>query len=209
MQSFCIFDTEYMTFPNALSTGWNDSGQHKEIIQIAAAIVTPGQPWETFPTFNVLVKPVLNRLNAHTTQITGITQEQMDADGMATATAMARFAAFVGDHKAFSNGMDINKIAETCGLQGVHMPLAVRNFGSLRAALYEALDEVRDFHHEDFPSGRLHELVGIPLLPGLGQVHDAMRDVWSLHVTMDWLSDHSVNITAMMVDQLELAYTAC
>ena len=207
MQSFCIFDTEYMTYPNAMRGGWNDSGQHKEIIQIAAAIVTPGQPWESFPTFDILVKPVLTpRVNAHTTQITGITQERMDKEGMATATAMARFNAFVGDHKVFSNGMDINKIAETCGLQGVKMPLAVKRFGSLRSALYEALDEVKDFHHEDFPSGRLHELVGIPLKEGLGQIHNAMRDVWSLHVTMEWLRENSVNIVPMITAQLDAAY---
>lgn len=206
MQSFCIFDTEYMTFPNAMRSGWNDSGQHKEIIQIAAAIVTPGQPWESFPTFDVLVKPVLNpRVNAYTTEITGITQERMDKEGMATATAMARFHAFVDDHKAFSNGMDINKIAETCGLQGVLMPLKVKNFGSLRAALYEALDEVKDFHHEDFPSGRLHELVSIPLKEGLGQVHNAMRYVWSLYVTMEWLRERSVNIVPMISEELALA----
>ncbi len=203
MQSFCIFDTEYTTYPNARSGGWNDSGQHKEIIQIAAAIVTPGELWETFPTFDVLVKPVLNpRINAHTTQITGITQELMDREGMAMETAMARFKAFVGDHKAFSNGMDINKIAETCGLQGVIMPLQVKNFGSLRHALYEALDEVKDFHHEDFPSGRVHELVGIPLKEGLGQVHNAMRDIWSLHVTMEWLRENLVNILPMVTHEM-------
>lgn len=197
-QRYCIFDTEYTTWADARVNHWGRDGYHKEILQIAAAVVTVGEAWESFPKFNVLVKPVLNPVvSDYAAELTGITNEKLAREGLSMAEALAQMAAFVGGLTCYSNGMDINVMAETCGLQKVVMPLEVGNFRSLSEPLYVELFKRFTFERSAYPSGRIHELMEIPLVGGLGQVHDAMRDVWSIHVALEWLrADGAVVIQA-------------
>ena len=193
--TYCLFDTEYTTWKDAMPRRWGGDGQHRELVQIAAALVVPGQAWESLRTFNVLVKPEVNPvLDDYAVQLLGITQDQLERDGLMTEAALGRFADFVGDVPCYSNGMDINIIAETCGLQKVLMPLEPRQFHSLSRPMYEALEARFTFVRADYPSGRVHELVGLTPPATLGHVHDAMHDVWSLYATIEWLERDGAHI---------------
>lgn len=193
--SLVVYDTEYTTWPDARDSAWGHEDQHREVIQLAGRIVHRARAWNEGPVFSVLIRPVLTPvLNRHTTTLTGITQEQMDAEGLPMAQALERFRAFSAGMWCVSNGNDINPIAETCGLQRILMPLNPRRFLSIRRPLYTALDKEAKapFPHGDYPSGRVHTLLDLPL--PTHQVHDAMHDVNSLAISIAYLEEHGHSI---------------
>lgn len=204
VKPYVIYDLEYATDRTARNLNWGGFGQHREVLQIAAAIVTPGEDWGNLPTFNQLVKPVYTEHNAFIEELTGISQQMLNDDGLDAEGAMQDFAGFVGNLPAFANGNDLNVLAETAGLQKFTLPVNPLNFASMHVPLYTALDTLCDFHWEDFPSGRLHQLLDIPLRAGLGQVHDALRDVWSLHVTLEALAQQGKDILSDLQEQMML-----
>ena len=179
MSEFVIFDTEYTSWEGA-HPDWGGAGQFRELIQIGAIKLTRGAGWEEAPVFDVTVKPVLNpRLSDFITQLTGITQAQVD-EGLGTAEALKSFDTFIGDAAVGSNGKDIHVIAETCGLQGVKMPFAPRRLGSFHHPLYAALEKElgAPVSRKEYPSGRVYELLDLKL--PTTQVHNALHDVYSL-----------------------------
>ena len=189
-EKIVIFDTEYTTWEGAQERKWAGPGEHRELLQVGAVMVVPGRPWEELQTFDVLVKPVVNPvLSDYAVELLGITQEKLEREGLGTAEALAKFAAFLGDVPCFSNGRDVNILVETCQLQGIAMPFAVEQFTSFSTPLYEALGRHFTFEKKDYPSGRVHQLPGIALPEGLGDVHNALRDVWSLLATVRWLEE--------------------
>jgi hypothetical protein len=195
--SYVIFDLEYATDHTARALGWGGFGQHKEVIQIGAMVVESGEDWIHFAQFERLVKPLYTELNDFTTSLTGITQARMDADGVDAEEAFAEFAEFIGKLPVFSNGNDVNQLNETCGLHGFVRPYKPAQFGSMLEPLYDALHNEMpsdEFVWKDYPSGRVHELLDIPVPAGLGQVHDAMRDVWSLWATTEELAKRGCDI---------------
>lgn len=197
---FCIFDTEFTTWEGAMVRRWSGPGEHRELIQLAAALVVPGQPWDEAHTLNMLVRPMINPvLSDYAVNLTGITQDKMEREGLATGEALGRFADFSADIRCFSNGDDVDILVETCRLQGLAMPMAVSRFTSLAGPMYAALSERFTFERKEYPSGRVHELAGIPLAAELGQVHDALRDVWSLFVTIEWLERDGARIWDALV----------
>ncbi len=195
MASYCIFDTEYTTWEGAQATRWNGRGQHREVFQIGAVRVEEGKAWEELETLSLLIRPQLNPvLSAYATQLTGITQDMLERDGLETPEALARFAAFSGNLPVFSNGMDLHIVAETCGLQKVIMPLDPRQYFSLHYPLYAALDAHFAFDHREYVSGRLHELARLEPPSKMGGVHNALHDVWSLFATCAWLKQQGTDV---------------
>jgi Exonuclease len=193
--SYCIFDTEYTTWEGAQATRWNGRGQHREVFQIAAVRVEDGKAWKDLKTLSLLVRPQLNPvLSAYATELTGISQEMLERDGIETPEALARFADFTGDLCLFSNSMDLHILAETCGLQKVVMPLEPHRYLSLHYPLYAALDKHFSFPHAEYPSGRLHELAGLTPPSHLGGVHNALHDVWSIYATCEWLKQQGTDV---------------
>ncbi len=193
--TYGLFDTEYTTWKGAQECGWSGPGQFKEVFMLAAAIVTPGEPWESFPTFQVLMKPVINPvLSDYAVELVGVRQDRLEREGVSTREGLEMFRQFSGQVPFFSNGNDFGVIAGTCDLQRIANPLDGARFGSIHTPLYTALHERFAFEDRDYTSGRVHELVGIPPLPGLGHVHDPLRDVWSLHVTIEWLAARGVRV---------------
>lgn len=182
-----IWDTEYTTWPSAQAVNWGSPGQHREVFQIAALAWTRGQPWRDAPAFNRLARPVVNPiLSAFATTLTGVTQRQLEEEGAPLQTVLDDFARFCGPLNAWSNGNDINPVAESCGLQRVLMPLDPRRCRSLRPALYAALEaETGPFDHGEYPSGRVYERLALTL--PTAQAHNALHDVYSLAATVEEL----------------------
>lgn len=181
--SIVVFDTEYTTWDNAQQSHWGQPGQLREVVQIGAIKWKKGESWEQGATFERIVRPLQNpKLSDFFIQLTNITQQQVDENGVTMAHAMRDFTEFVGADYGWANGSDMHVMAETCGLQGVAMQVNVKRFGSLHAELYAALNkEIGEFDRRNYPSGKVCQLLGLNLN---GHVHDAMFDVKSLCATI-------------------------
>jgi inhibitor of KinA sporulation pathway (predicted exonuclease) len=103
-QSRIIVDVEITTWPGTWERCWGGPNEKREIVQIGAVRFDP-QTFAVLDTFEVLVRPTHNpQLSALFTELTGITQAQVDAHGLTFAEAFTRFAAFRGDRPLHSYG---------------------------------------------------------------------------------------------------------
>ena len=100
--SFVIFDTEYTSWRGCQERGWHGK-QKREIVQISALRVS--NDLRVLDTFNVLCKPVFNPiLSDYFTNLTGITNAQIQRKGVSFQTAYKKFKKFVGKSHCVSHG---------------------------------------------------------------------------------------------------------
>lgn len=168
-----VFDLEYTAWPGAMERNWSGPGELREIIQIGAvkAEVTTGMA--EIGCFSMVVRPARNPLlSDYITALTGITQAQVDDQGVPFAQALAAFLAFVGDDsttEVCSNGSDDLRLYENCRLYDLpEAPLAALRFRNLRPWLTARLGPGAVLE-----SCRLLENFG----PSAGQpLHDGLGD---------------------------------
>jgi inhibitor of KinA sporulation pathway (predicted exonuclease) len=166
-----VFDLEFTAWEGSQERGWSGPGEVREIVQIGAVRMRGGPGGGETAAFCRFVRPVLApRLSAFFTSLTGITQQRVDAEGVAFAEALDAFATFAGSAPLWSNGPDGDVLQENCRLLGVDdCPIDRDRFRNVRALLAEGLgrdpDEVNSF--------RLPELFGFR---STGTAHDALAD---------------------------------
>lgn len=184
-----ILDTEYTTWPGALESGWRESWQHREIVQIAA-IRVDDRFIET-AALDVIVRPTINpQLSDLFVELTGIEQSRVDAEGVAFATALADLATFVGGDRVICMNGDCKVILDNCDINGVRYPFNGQ-FHRLRPLLERSgVDLTRR------SSGDLHELTPSPLR---GNTHNALHDVRSMAA---WLAHASNTGILQHLDQM-------
>ena len=113
-----ILDTEYTTWPGALESGWSEPWQHREIVQMAAILVDGD--FAEISSFERLVRPACNpQLSQLFVELTGITQSQVDVEGVTFATALHDFERYAderpiicmnGDCRVFLDNCDLNQV---------------------------------------------------------------------------------------------------
>ena len=90
---FILLDTEYTSWDGSYERGWSGPNEYKEIIQIGA-IVVDGKSLTEEGAFSVFIKPVKNpNLSDFIIELTGITQEKIDAEGISLPEALRRLCA--------------------------------------------------------------------------------------------------------------------
>jgi len=120
-----IYDTEWTSWPGFMESGWKQPGRHCEIIQIGAVKLDAANNFAEIGTFEVFVKPRINpTLSEYITDLTGITQEEIDVQGRSFADALADFLAFLDDdlQSVFSFGQDSAIIRKNCVLNDIPYP---------------------------------------------------------------------------------------
>lgn len=113
MSHFVLFDLEYTTFEGCNKHGWHGA-QKREAVQLAAARIN-ADTLEIMDTLNLCVKPTVNpKLSDYFTALTGITQEQVDTQGVSFGSAYKTFKHFAGPDKCFSHcwNEDIDSLAD-------------------------------------------------------------------------------------------------
>jgi len=100
--SFVIFDTEYTSWQGCQEHGWHGN-QKREIVQISALRVS--NDLRVLDTFNVLCKPVFNPiLSDYFVELTGITNNQIQRQGVSFDKAYKKFKKFVKISHCLSHG---------------------------------------------------------------------------------------------------------
>lgn len=187
MRSAVIFDCEFLVSEGAPGRFW--CGPHDPdpvIAQIGAAKITLGRGSEIGETFRAFVTPLDRHGEAFAlsplfTELTGITDTIIVAEGVPLETALASLAAFAGDDTLWSWGKDeFNMMAISCYVAGIAPVLPATRFDNacrllLRAGMpYEDLIRMR--------SNRLADYFAIKHPPLRG--HDALDDALSVAYTI-------------------------
>ena len=94
-----VFDLEYTSWPGSNDNIENLPGKHHEIVQIGAIIIQMHGDILEVGSFQTLVCPQKNPvLSDYFVNLTGITQEQVERDGVLFPLALKQFMNFIDEH---------------------------------------------------------------------------------------------------------------
>jgi inhibitor of KinA sporulation pathway (predicted exonuclease) len=101
-----VFDLEFTAWAGSMASRWSRDGEHTEVVQIGAVKLDAGTLKIT-DEFEALVRPRVNpALSDYLVQLTGITNEVLDAKAVDFITAYRSFLDFVGPAPAWAFGRD-------------------------------------------------------------------------------------------------------
>ncbi len=172
-----VFDLEYTAWPGSRARRWSEPWEHREVIQIGAVRLDAGAGFAELESFADLVRPERNpRLSDYITDLTGITDAMIVAEGIAFVEALAHFTDFAqGPIMTF--GGDGEVLRENCALAGIDMPLLPWRVVNLGPALCRVLGA----DYAETTSGDLPSLAGIA---PTGRRHDALADARAIAAAM-------------------------
>lgn len=178
-----IYDTEYTTWPGALQNGWSEPWQHREIVQIGAIRIDLGDMRE-IDTLDILIRPVRNpQLSDYFTQLTGITQAQVDMQGMNFPDAYHRFMTFCGGLPRAAYGNDAQIVRDNLRLHA--MPASEDEFSGLDIGPWFMTHGAAYGVKKGVNSGKLAATVGAPI-PSSNE-HNAVHDARSIAAAYGFL----------------------
>ena len=155
-----LYDLEYTAWAGSKETDWSRAGEYREIVEIGALKITPSPMGLTvMGRFSCLVVPKRNPiLSEYFTILTGITQVDLNMQGIEFARAFQGFLDFIG-HTAplLSFGADDEILIENLSLNHIACPLLASRFMNYRAPLCTALNISHATNSADLP-----EAINIP-----------------------------------------------
>lgn len=163
-----IFDLELTAWPGSSARGWSGPGEYMEIIQIGA-VRLDADLHET-GALDLVIKPRLNpTLSDFIIDLTGITQERVDREGVDIAEALSRLADFArGARMLLCNGADDDWLRQNARLAGIADPLATAAFGRLSRHFRRVVARDRHVVSSDLP-----QIFGFAMP---GRAHDGLAD---------------------------------
>lgn len=204
--SLVIFDTEFTSWQGCLENGW--TGNHKkEIVQIAAVKVT--DKLEVMAEFNVLCKPVINPvLSNYFVDLTHITNEQINAEGILFKEAYDKFADFAGDDICYSHswGSDFENKSDGAILEenismynlSLNKRLVYKNI----AAVFQKLYIENNIKVAKQSSGEIARILGLEQkLREIGHnPHYALYDVYSILEGLKYFYPGSIKLIKKLTE---------
>ncbi|WP_300443074.1 exonuclease [uncultured Mameliella sp.] len=170
-----IFDCEFLTAEGSPSRFWCGPYDPDPVVaQIGVAKLGLSEDFPLLDTLRLYVTPRDRhgapwQLDPFFSRLTGITQEQVDTEGLPLAEALARTRDFAEGKRLWSWGKDeFNMVAISCYVEGIPAPLPASRFGNacdllLKAGMpYEDLrqtrsDRLADYYKLDPPPLRGHD----------------------------------------------------
>lgn len=174
--SFVAFDTEWTAWEGSMARNWSAPGEYCELVQIGAVKLDTATLTE-IESLELIVRPRINPvLSDYFINLTGVTQDRVDAEGMDLVEAMERFAAFMGHRGwAASNGGDDDIIRQNAELIEVPYPLGAATFLNLRAVFIDRTG----FARHELVTSHLDRTLGFDCADDLS-AHDALADARKL-----------------------------
>jgi inhibitor of KinA sporulation pathway (predicted exonuclease) len=155
-----VFDVEYTAWEGSMARAWSEPWEYREIIHIGAVRLDTANGFRETGSFEVLVRPVLNRsLSDYVSRLTGITDARLAESGWSFAEALGRFVDFIGNLRPLLvNGLDGVVLRENCRLNALDDPLGRGRVFNLRPALARTMGcDERVLVSSDLPG-----LLGLP-----------------------------------------------
>lgn len=190
MKSAVIFDCEFLCLEGSQRRFWCAAIDPDPVIaQVGAARIELGGNFEIVDTFRAFVTPVDRHgrrygLDAFFTQLTGISEDDIDREGQPLAEALAGFDRFSRGARCWSWGKDeLNMLAISCYVAGVVPPIPASRFDNAVKLVLAAGMSVEDIGRT--PSNKLVEYYGVEHPPLRG--HDALDDALSVSYAVQHL----------------------
>ncbi|GAB6054215.1 hypothetical protein JCM17960_30350 [Magnetospira thiophila] len=159
-----VYDLEFTAWPGSMEFDWSRPGEYREIVQIGAVRLDGRMGLTEKQALTVLCHPIKNpQLSAYFTNLTGITQPDLDAEGVSFPSALQRFLDFGAGAGAWvANGHDYDILCENCALHRITVPqLSAYDISNWISAKLEQPEHV-DSHTLSVslnlsPQGRAHD----------------------------------------------------
>lgn len=165
-------DSEYTTFGPSWEAGWTEAHHHKEIYQVAAVKIVD-HSWQEVECLEMIVRPTFNPvLTAYSTNLTGVSQDRIEQEGLSFEVALDKFVSFCGDNPIATMDGDWFVWQENCRLNGLPFPFREQPFIRICELLAGW-----GIERSKYSSGTLYKAAGLDMD---GHVHDALHDVRSL-----------------------------
>ncbi len=177
-----IFDLEYTAWEGSLAREWTGPNEYMEVVQIGAVRIDAQGTMPEQAAFDRLCHPVFNPvLSGYFTDLTGITQDALDGEGVGYAQAVREFHAFCeGAAMIAANGWDSEVLEINCQWRSIPFALDRALCVNTKQFFSDALRLPRT----DVSSSALPEHFGLPAPvgahTGLGDaraIADAFREV--------------------------------
>ncbi len=190
MKSAVIFDCEFLCLEGSQRRFWCAAIDPDPVIaQIGATRIKLGGNYEIVDTFRAYVTPVDRHgrrygLDGFFTQLTGVTEDDIDREGLPLAEVLAQFDRFSHGARCWSWGKDeLNMLAISCYVAGIVPPIPASRFDNAVKLVLAAGMPVEDIGRT--PSNKLVEYYGVEHPPLRG--HDALDDALSVSYAVQHL----------------------
>ena len=190
LKTAIIFDCEFLCLEGSQRRFWCAAHDPDPVIaQIGAVSLGLEGDFPLMGTHKVHVRPIDRfgrkyALDPFFTDLTGITEEILEAEGVALDEALASIDRFSGGSRLWSWGKDeLNMIAISCYVAGIQPPIPATRFDNAVKLLIAAGMPIEDVART--PSNRLADYYGVehPMLRG----HDALDDALCVAYTLQYL----------------------
>lgn len=182
-----IFDCEFLTAPGAMNRRWcGPLDPDPSVAQIGAVKLSLEPEFSVLETFSTFILTT-DRFGAKTevdpffTELTGITQQQIETHGISLAEALDRFDRFAEGSSFWSWGKDeMTLLAISCYVEGLTPSIPADRFGNACGLLLKAGMPYADL--QTTTSGGLADYFGIA--SAQRRHHDALDDAMSVAITL-------------------------
>lgn len=190
MRSAVIFDCEFLCLEGSQRRFWCAAIDPDPVIaQIGATRISLDGDFEIIDTFKRYVVPIDRHgqryaLDAFFTQLTGVSEADIDREGVPIADALQALDTFSMGARCWSWGKDeLNMVAISCYVAGVPFPMSAQRFDNAVKLLLAAGMPVEDLART--PSNKLVEYYKVDHPPLRG--HDALDDALSVTYAVQYL----------------------
>jgi len=190
MKTAVVFDCEFLCVQGSQSRFWCAAHDPDPVIaQIGAVELGLENDYPLLDTYKTYVRPIDrfgNRyaLDPFFTGLTGITDKDIEVEGIALQDALAGLDRFSAGARFWSWGKDeLNMVAISCYVAGIEPPIPARRFDNAVRLLIAAGMPMEDLAKT--PSNRLADYHGVEHPPLKG--HDALDDALSVSYTLQHL----------------------
>jgi inhibitor of KinA sporulation pathway (predicted exonuclease) len=190
MKTAIVFDCEFLCLEGSQRRFWCAAHDPDPVIaQIGAAKLGLEADFPIVDTFKAYVQPTdrygnRQALDPFFTKLTGITEENIEAEGVALQDALTQVDSFSGGAQFWSWGKDeLNMVAISCYVAGIQTPIPAHRFDNAVKLLLAAGMPVEDLAKT--PSNKLADYYNVQHPPLQG--HDALDDALSVSYTLQHL----------------------
>lgn len=190
MDTAIVFDCEFLCLEGSQRRFW--CGPHDPdpvIAQIGAVKLGLDDDFPIIDTFNAYIQPIDRfgqryALDPFFTELTGITENNIDADGVPLKDALASFDRFSDGARCWSWGKDeLNMVAISCYIAGIAPLIPAHRFDNAVKLLLAGGMPMEDLAKTR--SNQLADYYGVTHPPL--KAHDALGDALSVAYTLQYL----------------------
>ncbi|MBB3456621.1 DNA polymerase III epsilon subunit-like protein [Rhizobium sp. BK313] len=190
MKTAIVFDCEFLCLEGSQRRFWCAAHDPDPVIaQIGAVKLGLEGDYPLLDTFKAYVQPIDRfgdryALDPFFTKLTGITEENIQAEGVALQDALAGVDRFSDGARFWSWGKDeLNMVAISCYVAGIAPSIPAYRFDNAVKLLIAAGMPIEDLART--PSNKLADYYGVEHPPLQG--HDALDDALSVSYTLQYL----------------------